>query len=101
MSTVTPFLMFNDQLEAAAEFYTATFPDSEVREIARMGEGGPLTSAEICQLIHTNRHEFGSASSCLFRLISWMAFSPCELLVRARDLNLQPRPRARPRRSAA
>ena len=47
MSKVTPFLMFNDQLEAAAEFYTATFPDSEVREIARMGEGGPLTSAEI------------------------------------------------------
>jgi len=27
MNKVTPFLMFNDQLEAAIAFYTATFPD--------------------------------------------------------------------------
>jgi hypothetical protein len=27
MTKVTPFLMFNDQLEAAMGFYTATFPD--------------------------------------------------------------------------
>ncbi|BCS32407.1 hypothetical protein TBR22_A16210 [Luteitalea sp. TBR-22] len=46
MSKVTPFLMFNDQLEAAIAFYTATFPDSEVRNIARTGEDGPVTSAE-------------------------------------------------------
>ena len=46
MSKVTPFLMFNDQLEAAIEFYTATFPDSEVRNIARNGDDGPVRSAE-------------------------------------------------------
>lgn len=46
MSKVTPFLMFNDQLEAAMEFYTATFPDSEIRNVARNGEDGPITSAE-------------------------------------------------------
>ena len=46
MSKVTPFLMFNDQLEAAMEFYAATFPDSEIREVARKGEDGPVTSAE-------------------------------------------------------
>lgn len=46
MNKVTPFLMFNDQLEAAIEFYTATFPDSEVRNVARTGEDGPITSAE-------------------------------------------------------
>lgn len=46
MSKVTPFLMFNDQLEAAMEFYTATFPDSQVRNIARTGEDGPIASAE-------------------------------------------------------
>jgi len=46
MSKVTPFLMFNDQLEAAMEFYTATFPDSEIRSIARNGADGPITSAE-------------------------------------------------------
>jgi predicted 3-demethylubiquinone-9 3-methyltransferase (glyoxalase superfamily) len=46
MRKVTPFLMFNDQLEAAIEFYTATFPDSEVRNVARTGKDGPVTSAE-------------------------------------------------------
>jgi len=46
MNKVTPFLMFNDQLEAAIEFYTTTFPDSEVRHVARNGKDGPLASAE-------------------------------------------------------
>lgn len=46
MNKVTPFLMFDDQLEAAIEFYTATFPDSEVRSLARTGEDGPVQSAE-------------------------------------------------------
>lgn len=46
MNKVTPFLMFNDQLEAAIEFYTATFPDSKVMNIARHGEDGPIASAE-------------------------------------------------------
>ena len=46
MSKVTPFLMFNDQLEAAIAFYTATFPDSEVRSVARTGKDGPISSAE-------------------------------------------------------
>jgi predicted 3-demethylubiquinone-9 3-methyltransferase (glyoxalase superfamily) len=46
MSKVTPFLMFNDQLESAMEFYTATFPDSQIRNVARTGNDGPITSAE-------------------------------------------------------
>ena len=46
MTKVTPFLMFNDQLEAAMEFYTATFPDSEIRNVARTGKDGPVASAE-------------------------------------------------------
>ena len=46
MSKVTPFLMFNDQLEAAIAFYTATFPDSDVKHVARTGTDGPITSAE-------------------------------------------------------
>lgn len=46
MTKVTPFLMFNDQLEAAMEFYTATFPDSEIRNVARTGKDGPINSAE-------------------------------------------------------
>ena len=46
MTKVTPFLMFNDQLEAAIEFYTATFPDSHIRNVARTGTDGPIASAE-------------------------------------------------------
>ena len=46
MTKVTPFLMFNDQLEAAVEFYTATFPDSEIKNVALGGKDGPITSAE-------------------------------------------------------
>lgn len=46
MNKVTPFLMFNDQLEPAIEFYTSTFPNSEVRKVARTGKDGPISSAE-------------------------------------------------------
>jgi predicted 3-demethylubiquinone-9 3-methyltransferase (glyoxalase superfamily) len=46
MSKVTPFLMFNDQLEAAIEFYTTTFPDSKIKNTAHTGSDGPIASAE-------------------------------------------------------
>lgn len=46
MNKVTPFLMFDDQLEAAIAFYTATFPDSRITEVARTGRDGPVNSAE-------------------------------------------------------
>ena len=46
MGKVTPFLMFNDQLESAIEFYTSTFPDSKVTNVARTGKDGPINSAE-------------------------------------------------------
>lgn len=46
MTRVTPFLMFNDQLEAAIAFYAATFPDSAIRNVARSGKDGPVQSAE-------------------------------------------------------
>lgn len=46
MNRVTPFLMFNDRLQEAIEFYTATFPESEIRTVAQTGEGGPIRAAE-------------------------------------------------------
>lgn len=46
MNKVTPFLMFDSQLEAAIAFYTATFPGSEIKNVARTGEEGPVNSAE-------------------------------------------------------
>jgi predicted 3-demethylubiquinone-9 3-methyltransferase (glyoxalase superfamily) len=46
MNKVTPFLMFNDQLEDALELYAATFPNSEIRNVARTGKDGPIRAAE-------------------------------------------------------
>ena len=45
MNKITPFLMFSDQLEAAIEFYAATFPDFELKQQARSGPEG-VRSAE-------------------------------------------------------
>lgn len=45
MTRITPFLMFNDQLAAALDFY-GTFPDSEIRRVSRTGEDGPIQAAE-------------------------------------------------------
>ncbi len=42
----SPFLMFNDQLGPAVEFYTSTFPDSKVVTLSRAGQNGPVMSAE-------------------------------------------------------
>jgi predicted 3-demethylubiquinone-9 3-methyltransferase (glyoxalase superfamily) len=39
-------MMFNEGMEDAIEFYTSTFPDSEVISQSRTGEDGPITSAE-------------------------------------------------------
>jgi predicted 3-demethylubiquinone-9 3-methyltransferase (glyoxalase superfamily) len=43
---VTPFLMFNDKLEAAIELYTSVFPESKVTHVSRNGKDGPVSSAE-------------------------------------------------------
>ena len=43
MQKVTPCLWFDDQGEAAAEFYTSIFPNSRITDISRYGEAGPGT----------------------------------------------------------
>ncbi len=42
MQKITPFLMFNDQAEAALTLYTAIFKSSKVGALTRFGDGGPL-----------------------------------------------------------
>lgn len=41
MSAITPFLWFDTEAEAAAEFYTSLFPNSRITEITRYGTAGP------------------------------------------------------------
>ncbi|MES2952308.1 MAG: VOC family protein [Pseudomonadota bacterium] len=40
-SKVTPFLWYDTQAEAAANFYVSLFPNSRVQEVARWSEGSP------------------------------------------------------------
>lgn len=42
MPKITPFLMFNDQAEAAITLYRSIFPTGSVSNITRYGAGGPL-----------------------------------------------------------
>lgn len=46
MTKVTPFLMFNDQLEPAMKLYKATFTDFKAKSVQRAGKKGPVVSAE-------------------------------------------------------
>lgn len=40
VQTISPCLWFDDQAEAAAEFYTAIFSNSRITKVSRYGEGG-------------------------------------------------------------
>jgi len=44
MQKITPFLWFDNQAEAAAEFYTSIFKDSKIGRIARYDEEGAKAS---------------------------------------------------------
>lgn len=46
MLKITPFLMYNDQLEAALNFYVSIFKHSEIVSVSHAEEGGPVMSAE-------------------------------------------------------
>ena len=41
MTSISPCLWFDDNLEEAMEFYTRIFPGSSVGNVARYGEAGP------------------------------------------------------------
>jgi predicted 3-demethylubiquinone-9 3-methyltransferase (glyoxalase superfamily) len=41
MPKITPFLTFNDQAEAAANFYTSVFKNSKIISSSRYGDAGP------------------------------------------------------------
>lgn len=76
MSQVTPFLMYDDQLESAIEFYTSTFPDSKVIRMARSGADGPLSSAEF---IVGGQHLMGFNGGPHFRFSdAFSLFVTCE-----------------------
>jgi len=42
---ITPLLWFDDQAEAAAEFYTSVFPNSRINQVSRYTEAGRVMQA--------------------------------------------------------
>jgi predicted 3-demethylubiquinone-9 3-methyltransferase (glyoxalase superfamily) len=42
MPTITPFLWFDHNAEAAMDFYCEIFPDAKVGDVMRYGEGAPF-----------------------------------------------------------
>jgi predicted 3-demethylubiquinone-9 3-methyltransferase (glyoxalase superfamily) len=42
MTSISPFLWFDDAAEEAAEFYVSLFPDSRIVSVGRYPEGSPL-----------------------------------------------------------
>jgi len=47
MPTITPSLWFNGNLEEAAQFYTAVFPNSSIEQFNRYTDAGPGTPGEL------------------------------------------------------
>lgn len=47
MPTITPSLWFDNNLEDAAAFYTAIFPNSSIERLHRFTEAGPGTSGDV------------------------------------------------------
>lgn len=46
MQKITPFLWFNGQAEAAADFYCSLFPDSRITSVTRYGAAGKETHGQ-------------------------------------------------------
>jgi predicted 3-demethylubiquinone-9 3-methyltransferase (glyoxalase superfamily) len=47
MTTITPYLWFDDNAEEAIELYTSLFPDSRVSQTSHYGEGMPLAAGTL------------------------------------------------------
>jgi predicted 3-demethylubiquinone-9 3-methyltransferase (glyoxalase superfamily) len=47
MSTITPFLWFDNEAEEAATFWTSLFPNSRIGEITRYGAAGPREEGSV------------------------------------------------------
>ncbi len=47
MKGITPFLWFDTEAEAAANFYVSLFPNSQVRSVSHYGEAGPREAGSV------------------------------------------------------
>ncbi len=47
MQKITTFLTFNDQAEEAVNFYTSVFKNSEIKNMNRYSDAGPLPAGTV------------------------------------------------------
>jgi len=47
MSKITPFLWFDGQAEAAANFYVSVFEGSKLLNVSRYGDGAPMPKGTV------------------------------------------------------
>ncbi len=47
MQKITPFLMFNNQVEEAVNFYVSVFKNSKIVSMSRYGEGAPVPAGTV------------------------------------------------------
>jgi predicted 3-demethylubiquinone-9 3-methyltransferase (glyoxalase superfamily) len=51
MPSITPSLWFDANLEEAAQFYTAIFPNSSIEQVSRYNDAGPGTPGEVVSAV--------------------------------------------------
>ncbi|HZD30227.1 MAG TPA: VOC family protein, partial [Candidatus Angelobacter sp.] len=47
MQKITPFLWFDTQAEEAMNFYTSIFKNSEIGQVSRYGDAGPMPKGTV------------------------------------------------------
>jgi predicted 3-demethylubiquinone-9 3-methyltransferase (glyoxalase superfamily) len=47
VNKITPFLWFDNNLEAAMDFYASVFEEVEISNVSRYGEGGPAPAGTV------------------------------------------------------
>lgn len=53
MQNITPFLWFNDNAEAAVDFYLGIFADARITKILRYGKAGPGAEGSVMTIAFT------------------------------------------------
>lgn len=53
MQKINTFLWFDQEAEEAAKFYTSLFPNSEITQVQRYGEGAPLPAGTVMMITFT------------------------------------------------
>ena len=69
---ITPFLWFDDKAEEAIKFYTSAFPNAEITQLKKWGEGAPFPTDKI----HSGTFVLEGVEFCAFDAGPEFKFNP-------------------------